>query len=134
MHETLELRWEQTFSRQVKNEGIIDYLTKPIIINKLINVLVKYLRYEKDSSNGTVTDNPSMPEEIKTRLIDEFEILSKIPYYLTGKISSQIKQMLELCNKYNSPYTEILKQVEEAVFARNTKKVDEKEREKESVV
>ncbi|MGR3319465.1 MAG: ATP-binding protein [Candidatus Anammoxibacter sp.] len=116
--------------KEVKDEGITDYLTKPLDINKLINVLVKYLRYEQDLSPDTVTGNAvtgnaSMPEEIKTRLIDEFDILSKIPHYLTGKISSQIKQMLELCKGYNSPFTEILEQVEDAAFSRNTKRADD---------
>ncbi|MGR3319470.1 MAG: AAA family ATPase [Candidatus Anammoxibacter sp.] len=112
--------------KEVKEEGIEDYLTKPLNINELITVLIKYLRYERqDVLPDTVTDNSSMPEDIQTRLIDEFGILAKVPHYLTGKIASQVKQMLELCKGYNSPFTEILKQVDEAAFSRNTKKMDD---------
>ncbi|MGR3218524.1 MAG: transporter substrate-binding domain-containing protein [Candidatus Anammoxibacter sp.] len=111
--------------KQVKDEGIADYLTKPLNINKLINVMVKYLRYEQGLLSKTLPDNASMPDEINTRLLDEFRTLSKIPYYLTGKISSQIKQMLTICKGYNSPYTEILRQVEEAAFAGNSKKAND---------
>ncbi|MGR3179759.1 MAG: ATP-binding response regulator [Candidatus Anammoxibacter sp.] len=112
--------------KEAKEEGIDDYLTKPININELIAVLTKYLRYEQqDLLPDTATENPSMPEDIQTQLIDEFAILAKIPHYLTGKISSQVKQMLVLCKGYNSPFTEILKQIDEAAFSKNSKKVED---------
>ena len=111
--------------KEVKDEGISDYLTKPLNINKLINVLIKYLRHENNLLPKAVTANSPMPEEVETQLIDEFRILSKIPHYLTGKIASQVKKMLGISKEYYSPYTEILKQIEEAAFSRNTEKADD---------
>lgn len=105
---------------RAKDVGIVDGLTKPLDRDRLMDVLSKYLRLEDDDKppGGVVVDaRPLMPDDIRRRLVDEFGVLSEIPYYLTGNVSSKALEMAELCKPYDSPFGDILTQIDEAAFA-----------------
>ena len=105
--------------------GVSDYLTKPLDVNKFVIVLMKYLRYEHDSSPVADRENLLIPDGINAQLMDEFKTLSEIPFYFTGKITSQIKKMTKLCEGYNSPLIELLKQIEDVAYSKDTKRAEE---------
>lgn len=111
--------------QEAREAGVSDYLTKPLNINKLIPLLMKYLRYKQALLSDDAANNPPLPDDIRSLLIDEFKILSEIPFYLTGKIASQFRKMLKLCEGHDSPFPEILKQVEDAAFSRDSKKMED---------
>ncbi len=102
--------------------GVSDYLIKPLNINKFITLLKKYLRYEQGVSKAKKDDKSPIPHDLYVKLAEEFTALEKIPYYLTGKITAQTKKIANLCKDHDSPFSDILKQVEDAAFSKDTKK------------
>ncbi|MBF0288445.1 MAG: response regulator [SAR324 cluster bacterium] len=104
--------------------GINDYLTKPLQVNKLLQVLGKYLRQEKEKIKKTSQKKRSLPTQNKKQLMMDFEKLQKIPFYMTGNIHTQLQKMQRLCEKYDSPYPEILDQIQSAIFSKQVKKAN----------
>lgn len=102
--------------------GITDYLTKPVNVNKLVTLLMKYLPYELKLENQITADCAELSGELNAKLLHEFTILSEIPYYLTGKMTSLIQKILKLCNGYNIPLVKIIEELEEAVYSLDDKK------------
>ncbi len=102
--------------------GVNDYLTKPLQVNKLLQVLGKYLRQEKTKNKRKTQKKRPLPEKHKKQLLKGLEDLQEIPFYMTGNIHIQLQKMLKLCEKYDSPYPEILDQIQTAIFAKQVKK------------
>ncbi len=105
--------------------GVTDYLTKPLDFKRLLSVLLKHLKHsEKNGTSNTNKTLSEMPPELTSQIIDEFKVLSTVPFYFTGKISNQAQKMIKLCEGYNSKFPLILEKIEEAAFSRDTKKVN----------
>ncbi|MBF0286536.1 MAG: response regulator [SAR324 cluster bacterium] len=107
--------------------GITEYLTKPLELNKLIPLLSRFLRKNTDGNNGDSfkTDRPGLPSESREQLLEEFQTLAEIPYFMTSRLDTQIQQMIDLCKDYESPYYDHLVQIRNAVFAKNPEKATE---------
>ncbi len=105
--------------------GVNDYLIKPLQFNKLLLVLEKYLRQDQSVQSQEVEPATPLPEELREKILSEFDVLSKIPYFMTGKIDDQIRMMNELCERYESLFPDFLKQIEEAYFSKNPEKAKE---------
>ncbi|MGK5093411.1 ATP-binding protein [Deltaproteobacteria bacterium TL4] len=107
-----------------RKAGVSDYLTKPLEFNKLIACLIKYLpQRETERIFKVPSKKPPLPDKIKDQLLQEFQKLSNIPYFMTGKIESHLQNMLDLSEKYDSPYPELLAQIDKAVFNQNVEQV-----------
>ncbi len=113
------------FSQQ-QNEalkaGVSAYLTKPLDVNKLLPILEKHLRWDKPFKRESSKPTKPLPEKVEAKLLQEFRTLSKIPFYLTSEVEDQIRKMTPLCEDFDSPYVEILRQVEEAFNENNHQK------------
>ncbi|MGK5094087.1 ATP-binding protein [Deltaproteobacteria bacterium TL4] len=57
------------------------------------------------------------------QLLEEFKVLSEIPHFYAKHITDQIKKMKNLCSYYDSPYLELLDQIQEASVTRNSKEI-----------
>ncbi|MBF0289472.1 MAG: response regulator [SAR324 cluster bacterium] len=97
--------------------GATNFLTKPIQVEKLLPLLAKFLNQEEVESIPTASD--PLPDEMKSEIIMELHHLLKIPYYMTGQITAQIEKMQTLCDGYNSPYSDLLRQVKAAYFSKH---------------
>ncbi|MGK5094053.1 PAS domain S-box protein [Deltaproteobacteria bacterium TL4] len=119
--------------KAAQSVGILDYLLKPLQAHKLLQVLAKYLKQEplaeseSEAQEKTRFQEP-MPDEVKARLLEEFKTLSKIKPFYTRRIELQLQQMMALCEdtkslyhgSYDSPYLELLKNIQAASNSRNT--------------
>lgn len=114
------------FTQQEKaahNVGIVDYLFKPLDVQKLMPILVKYLRQESGTPQSAALRLKPLPESIKDNLKQEFIVLSKIPPFLSNDVIQQVQKMRQLCNGYESPYEPVFAKIENAVYSRNSKQI-----------
>ncbi len=105
--------------------GIVDYLTKPLQMKKMLPLLSKYLETEAEFS-GTLqnTSLPPLPDALKERILKEFKVLSEIPYFMTSQIHDQIQILIQLSTGYASSYLLYLEKIQDAVSSRNPEKVE----------
>ncbi len=94
--------------------GIQEYLSKPIDFSKLFPVLVKYLRQDKDI--GSSNFSKTLPKHLKKQLLEKFTQISQLSILDGGQILDHITQMQTLCQGFDCPYSDILAQMEDAVF------------------
>ena len=101
-------------AESVTKAGACAVLTKPIDVPKLLPVLGTYLRQGPAASSGSdlqKTGGP-LPEAVEQQMRDGFLALSRISIYETEKLVDQINAMRDTCRKFDSPYLEILDQLE----------------------
>ncbi len=113
----------QSQQQEALKVGVSAYLTKPLEIEKLIPLLKKYLQSQGDVENIDRQELEPLPKDIEQELLVEFEILANIPRFLSNEIVQQTKKMMKICRRYDSPYFNILTQIEEAVFSRKSKQL-----------
>ncbi len=93
-------------------------------MNQLMPILTRYLSQSREFVALPKKKQPPLPMELKNQLITEFRVFEKIPHYMTSKIMEQINKINQLCNGYDSPYPEILEQIENATYSRNPEKAN----------
>ncbi|MGK0289985.1 MAG: PAS domain S-box-containing protein, partial [bacterium] len=105
--------------------GVSEYLLKPIDIRLLLPILLKYLRQDESEEKIQHIENKdvlTLPKHLTKIIIKEFQELSTIPHFFTGKISRQIRKMKILIDGYDSHYHEILDDLEDASFTKEHEK------------
>ncbi|MBF0280043.1 MAG: PAS domain S-box protein [SAR324 cluster bacterium] len=106
--------------------GVTDYLTKPLELEKLIPLLKKYLRQDNPMVGKPIKSKKGqkiLPAEVQDQILEEFKILAEIPPFLSNEVVKQTKKMIVLCQPYDSPFLRPLKQIEQAVFSRNSNQI-----------
>ncbi|MCX4027063.1 response regulator [Endozoicomonas sp. SM1973] len=99
--------------------GVDDYLTKPISIEQLAEVLHKYLKHLDNSNiniNSSKHDTDSIPDKIKEKIKTSLVELEKISIYKTDILLSCLDDLKEICKPFNTPLNEILSKAEVAVL------------------
>ncbi|MBF0289890.1 MAG: hypothetical protein HQM14_18910 [SAR324 cluster bacterium] len=66
---------------------------------------------------------PTMTDALDKQILEEFKILAEIPHFKTSHISGQIQKIEKLCQGYSSPYPKLLREIENAVFAKRVDRV-----------
>ncbi len=100
--------------KAASKSGFSGYITKPIDFDKMLSILVKYLRQDKPGvipSEGK-TPTKSVPEEIEQKLIEGFKMLSSISIFQTEKLIDQINALRSLEEGFDSQYHNLLDQLE----------------------
>lgn len=107
--------------------GFNDYLTKPIALEQLIEVLAKYLPVRSGNaadSNSDVVTSP-LPNEKQHRLEKLFKELARVPIFRAEVIVQFVDSMQTLCHGYQTHYVELLKEIEDAAYTGNTEKYEQ---------
>lgn len=112
-------------SEEALKNGVKVYLTKPLNLNLLIHAFSKYLHHAPSSVPGKTPTIQPLPAQKKKSLLNEFRVLERIPFYLTGELNEQITKMKVLCESYDSPYLNLLNQIDSAITLKNVDKVSE---------
>jgi len=99
--------------------GIRDHLTKPIQIEKLMKILLKYLRYDKAKISNTSKEKQPLSNDLKKTILEEFKVLSEIPFFMTGKINNHINEIRDLSKGYDSPLIDKMIEIKAAIDSRN---------------
>lgn len=104
--------------KEAKQAGACAYVTKPVDFQKLIPLLSRYLRkdHRTDLHSQSNRLRPTIPDEVKRKLEEGFNDLSRISIIETEKLVDQINRMLALCEGYDSPHFNCLKQLEDPAF------------------
>jgi YesN/AraC family two-component response regulator len=95
--------------------GIKEYLTKPVDFKKLIPVLIKYLRQDK-ADHPSEESLSTTPEYIDKQLLEKFTKISHLSILDGGQIMEYICEIQTLCQGFDSPYSEVITHIEDAVF------------------
>ncbi|HAS39767.1 MAG TPA: hypothetical protein DCS93_04780 [Microscillaceae bacterium] len=100
------------------NAGMNDYLTKPVNLKKLKEVLVRYLKINEelqDASGTEVATNVLTPEHLE-QMQSCLETLKKIPVFKSGDLLEQIKKLRNLIPRGQTQYMTLIDALEDAVF------------------
>ena len=113
----------EAFTEQQKmaqEQGVSDYLTKPIDLSKLLALLAKYLRQEKEKqaieAQADVSSLPPLPEIIKVQVLEEWDKLCQLPIYYMDEIVEQVKKIEALHTGFNSAYPQVLKDIVKTAY------------------
>jgi len=105
--------------------GVSGYLTKPLDFQLLFPVLVKYLRQDHSQTEKLPKRALSpLPDSVKRQLKQEFVTLSQISIFRAGKLYDQFEKIRKLCDGYESPYPETLKEIEKAISQHDSEAFD----------
>lgn len=96
--------------------GMNDYLTKPIDLRKLKDILVEYLKPEEYSEESSDDEYDVLPSTIQAQVNQAINELVVIPVFKLGDLLEQIKKIRNLVQIYQTPYTHLLQELEDAVF------------------
>ena len=100
------------------NAGMNDYLTKPVNLKKLKEVLVRYLKIREepqDIPNTKVETNILTPDHLE-RMQVCIEELKAIPVFKSGDLLEQIKKLRNLIPRGQTQYVTLIDALEDAVF------------------
>ncbi|MCP4113514.1 MAG: response regulator [Desulfobacteraceae bacterium] len=99
-----------------KSAGVEEYLTKPLNFQKLYPVLARHLRIisRKPTKKQAQT---ALPEPVVKQLREEFETLSEMPFFDAAALTDQTAKMTAMCKNCDSSYLQILKKIDDAIFA-----------------
>lgn len=105
--------------------GVTDYLTKPLDFKKIIPILAKFLRLEASCfiNPRPVNDLKPMNSEIEQEILQEFKYLADIPPFDAKEIKLQVQKMLKICERYNTPFFDVLLKIQKASLSRNSQSI-----------
>ncbi|MBF0277760.1 MAG: response regulator [SAR324 cluster bacterium] len=102
--------------KQAMLDGISDYLTKPIDLQKLLRLLAKYLRRNPIASCCEIRHKQTLPESIEHQIQEESRKLSEFPVYYIEEIVERVDRISAYCAGYDSKYADLLSQIKIAVY------------------
>ncbi|MCP4344362.1 MAG: PAS domain S-box protein [Desulfobacterales bacterium] len=102
-----------------KSAGVEEYLTKPLNFQKLYPVLARHLRHDPNYIPETDKKQAetALPEPVVKQLRGEFETLSEMPFFDAAALTDQTAKMTAMCKNCDSSYLQILKKIDDAIFA-----------------
>jgi PAS domain S-box-containing protein len=109
---------ERAFAR-----GVNYYLTKPIDLRKLFDILTQCLKIEKVENKTDEKQNDAIPPQSQQILIKGINQLLKIPIYHTEEMENQLHQIRHNLGKYPIGLEEKLARIEDAIFEGDEEKI-----------
>ncbi len=105
--------------------GFSDFLYKPVDFDKLVPLLLKYLRQDEHPQSKPKTPQalPLLPKELQEKLEGELHSLLKIPVFEPEKVISETDKIRKYCKEYDTPFNPLLEKIEQAVFSGNSKEI-----------
>ena len=105
--------------------GISAYLTKPLDFARLVPILMKHLHQipsaPLSAENGTALT--PLPDFVKKRLLEEFDVLAAIPPFDAKEIKRQVEKMLKMCKSYESIFVKGLLKIQQSSLSRNSQEI-----------
>ena len=105
--------------------GVSDYLTKPLDFKKIVPLLTKYLRQDptREREKRNASELLPMTPELRQKLLAEFRVLKAIPPFDAKEIKLQAQKMMKLCEHYDSPFYDLLLQIQKASLTRQSQRI-----------
>ncbi|MBF0277751.1 MAG: response regulator [SAR324 cluster bacterium] len=106
--------------RLAKESGIIDYLTKPLDLNKLLPILEKFLDFRKKSDSPekekALSSLPPLPESVRQQILQEWQKFSEFPIFFVDEIIEQAEKIRALSEGFNSIFPDLTNSICEAAY------------------
>ncbi len=99
--------------------GIDDYLTKPVNFHDLVLTLLKYLDPIDARKQNLSEDDSQLSVEKKRQVVEEIQVLAKIPIYHGAKILEKLDELQSLCAGYTHPFDPLFADIEQATLSAN---------------
>lgn len=104
-------------------KGVNYYLTKPIDLRKLFDILTQCLKIEKLADKTDEKQNDTIPIQSQQILSKGINQLLKIPIYHTEEMENQLHQIRYNLGKYPIGLEEKLARIEDAIFEGDEEKI-----------
>ncbi|MBF0627444.1 MAG: response regulator [Magnetococcales bacterium] len=112
--------------QEAREAGIQEFLTKPVDLARLIPILAAHLDHQRgDGAIPFDRERPPLPEDLVEQMRAGLAEIAALPIYESGKIVTLCDKLEALCNPYDSPFEEVLSQIRDAIFSRNSKSIAE---------
>ncbi|MGK0290414.1 MAG: CheY-like chemotaxis protein [bacterium] len=106
--------------QEALKQGLSDYLTKPIELEKLVHVMLKYLPQEEIKKQSIDQSKKEIPVVVISDIQKTFRDLKQVPFFLSSKIITYLNKIRSLCEPYQAKeYLEIIQAIEEVAYSRN---------------
>lgn len=109
------------FTEQQKkafDAGVNEYITKPIDFDKLLPIMVKYLKKEtKQGDEVPPSQQKTLSPATLQMIVTKLEQIEHTPIFETKQIVGFVNEIRELSDGTNSPYFILCDEIEDAVFA-----------------
>jgi two-component system, sensor histidine kinase and response regulator len=110
---------------QAAEAGISHFLTKPVDLDRLMPLLLKYLGLNQgqDGSGSQESTRPAMPAELAMQMVAGLNEIAELPTFESSKIVTLCEALSELCAPYESNYGEGFDRIRNAVYSRDSKSI-----------
>ena len=110
------------FTEQQKkafDAGVNEYITKPIDFDKLLPIMVKYLKKEGVAAveNSVQNGHKVLSEEDIKEIENKLQQIEQTPIFETKQIVGFVNEIRRISENTNSPYPELCDKIEDVVFA-----------------
>ena len=98
--------------------GANEYLTKPILIHEILNILRKYLKADDEEfevSQGE-EEQAFLPDETREEILKELEILGNTPTFQAEEQLRKIEIIRDLGKGFSGLHFKVLSDLEDAIF------------------
>ena len=104
--------------------GFNEYLTKPVEIDKLFPVLIKYLKGHKtQKDDDKAIEVPKRNKSEQQKLIKSLKQLENIPIFKTEEMIQQLEKIKAIGIRYTQKELESFRVLEELVFSGNSEQI-----------
>ena len=115
--------------RKALEAGVNQYMTKPIDLKKLMPLLSEYLVHANRSEAPEVIKKPAqeevkLPDDVQAQLTEALSVLAKTPTFKLGEMLEQIKKIRKIVHSYDFPYTDVLTELEDAIFEDEVEQIE----------
>lgn len=105
-------------------EGMADYLTKPINVRHLYEILKAYLKHDVVLSGDSDSEPGQIPGTLKRQIHVELNNLKQTPKNQLELVLDLIEKIQNLCTGFDSPYLEALMCLKKLLAEGNHEKID----------
>ncbi|MBF0357828.1 MAG: response regulator [Magnetococcales bacterium] len=110
---------------QAADAGISHFLTKPVDLDRLMPLLLKYLglNQEHGGLESNKLSRPEMPPELVMQVVAALKEIADLPTFESSKIVTICESFSEMCAPYDSRYGDGFDRIRSAVYSRDSKSI-----------
>ncbi|MBF0138273.1 MAG: response regulator [Magnetococcus sp. DMHC-1] len=108
---------------EAREAGVTDFLTKPVDLGRLMPLMARLLHQRPMLLHDP--GKPPLPTELRHTAMTELRAIARLPPFQSRSIVVRCEAVLEMCEPYTSPLTDIAERVRQAVFSRQSNQIPE---------
>ncbi len=110
---------------EAQGAGMSHFLTKPVNLNDLMPLLIRYLGCTHDGGDKPCPEEKlePAPKAVQVYLKKGLEEIAALPLFESAHIVALCDDLEKQCSGYDSPYKQFIIRIREAVFTRHSKTI-----------